>query len=102
VKRFLDSSTSQPEVLTCLNDRPTSTQPGTTSLGITTNRRSGALSGRRIGDLGGLRGGRSLEQTAQMGVICIWPNRTLSRDMDFCCPLAWVSVLASSFRLREG
>ena len=35
MKRFLDSSTSQPEVLTRLNDRPTSTQTETTSLDIT-------------------------------------------------------------------
>ncbi len=39
VRRFLDSSTSQPEVLACLNDRPTSTQTATTSLGITASPR---------------------------------------------------------------
>jgi hypothetical protein len=39
VKRFLDSSTSQPEAFTYLNDRPTSTQPGTTSPDITASAR---------------------------------------------------------------
>ena len=41
MKRFLDSSTSQPEVLACLNDRPPSTQTGTTSLDITARRYKG-------------------------------------------------------------
>ena len=44
VKRFLDSSTSQLEVLAYLNDRPTSTQPATTSLGNTASVALGMLS----------------------------------------------------------
>jgi hypothetical protein len=38
VKRFLESSTSQPEAFACLSDRPTSTPTGT-SLDITASRR---------------------------------------------------------------
>lgn len=34
---FLNSSTSQPEAFTCLHDRPSRTQTGTTSLDITSN-----------------------------------------------------------------
>ena len=36
MKRFLDSSTSQPGAFTCLSDRPISAQTRTTSLDITT------------------------------------------------------------------
>jgi hypothetical protein len=36
------------------------------------------------------------------GEICISPNRTRSRNMDFCCSLAWVSGVGSEFPARAA